>query len=99
MKNERPWWVPDTQSFIAVFLVMALIAVTVILLFKPDAASSDVVKTLLGGLMTVGFASIISFYFGSSKGSEKKDDVISSVATSDIPLPPQPPAPIKENDQ
>ena len=72
---------PDTQSFIAIALVVAMIALTFIMAFVkvPD---SDVFKMLTGGLMTVGFATIVNFYFGSSTGSKSKDDAMSNAVTA-----------------
>lgn len=71
----------DTQSSIAIMLVVAMIALIFVLVFVkvPD---SDVFKMLSGGLMTVGFSSIIGFYFGSSSGSKAKDDTMNNVVAN-----------------
>ena len=58
----------DTRSAIALSLVAAMIGMAFVLVFRPSVPDSDVFKMLVGGLMTVGFATIISFYFGSSAG-------------------------------
>lgn len=71
----------STQSFIAIVLVVAMIALTFAMLFV-KAPDSDVFKMLSGGLMTVGFATIIGFYFGSSAGSKAKDDTIQNIAAA-----------------
>lgn len=89
---------PDAQSFIAISLVIAMIGLVFVLVFV-KAPDSDVFKMLIGGLMTTGFASIIGYYFGSSKGSTAKDDTISALATNAeaVPVPaaaPAPPVPV-----
>lgn len=83
----------DTRSAIAIALVCSMIAITFVLIFHP-APDSDILKVLIGGFMTVGFASIINFYFGSSTGSKAKDDTLNqiAVATAIPPAPIVPPA-------
>lgn len=77
----------DTRSAIAVALVIAMIAMAFVLAFRPAVPDSDVFKILIGGLMTVGFASIINFYFGSSSGSKAKDDTLNQIATNAVNPP------------
>ena len=68
---------PDTQSFLAIALIMAVIALIFVMALT-GKTETDTFKIMVGGLMTVGFSSVISFYFGSSQGSKTKDDTISS---------------------
>ena len=77
---NKPFWWPDPQSFIAVILVTAMVALMFVMCFHavPDG---DAFKMMLGGFVTVGFSSIISFYFGSSRGSAAKDDTINKIAS------------------
>ena len=75
----------DTRSAIAIALVLAMIAMAFVLAFRPALPDSDVFKILIGGLMTVGFSSIISFYFGSSSGSKAKDDTLNQIAANAVP--------------
>src|SRR5262249_53338571 len=82
----------DTKSFIAIVLVLAVIGLTFGLALK-RAPDSDIFKMMPGALMTVGFATIIGFYFGSSQGSKDKDDAISHIAMSGVNGAPKPPAP------
>ena len=70
----------DTRSVIAITLVLSMIAMALVLGYNsPD---SDTFKIVVGGLMTVGFSSIISFYFGSSSGSKAKDDTLNQIAAN-----------------
>jgi hypothetical protein len=78
---------PEPQSFIAIALVAAVIALMFVLAFNSGPSNVDVFKivvgTLVGAVMT-----IVGYYFGSSKSSRAKDDTISTLAGN-----PPPPAP------
>ena len=84
---SKPFWWPDPQSFIAVVLVLAMVTLVFVLVMRGSVPESDMLKMVVGGLMTTGFATIISFYFGSSKGSKEKDDALIDKATN--PTPPK----------
>jgi len=86
---SKPFWWPDPQSFIAVVLVLAMVTLVFVLVMRGSVPESDMLKMVVGGLMTTGFATIISFYFGSSKGSKEKDDALINKATT----PPEVPKP------
>ena len=53
----------------------------------PDV-NKDLLNLVVGALIG-SFASVIGYFFGSSAGSQKKDDIIASQANSN-PLPPTP---------
>lgn len=82
-KTTKFGW-PEPQSFIAVFLVISVVALTFTLVLTGKAESQMTIM-MIGGLMTVGFASIIGFYYGSSKSSKTKDDTISTLAGNPAP--------------
>lgn len=82
MEKDKPFWWPDPQSFIAIVLVLSMIALVFVLAFH-GAPDSDMFKLVVGAFVTVGFASIVQFYFGSSKGSAAKDDTINKIATGE----------------
>ena len=82
----------DTKSIIALVLVTALIAMMFVLVFRPTIPDSDVFKMLIGGMMTVGFSTVINFYFGSSAGSKAKDDTLNQIAAT-VTSPTTPPTP------
>ena len=81
---------PEPQSFIAIALVAAVIALMFVLAFNSGPSNVDVFKivvgTLVGAVMT-----IVGYYFGSSKSSRAKDNTISTLAGN--ASPPSPPAP------
>lgn len=88
MNNERPWWVPDIRSALALLVILAVIVLTFILVFHPIKDSDDVTKMVIGGLMTVGFVTIVNFFFGSSKGSSDKDAALMNAPPPVVPQPP-----------
>lgn len=73
-QTNKPWWVPDTPTIIALVMVGAIVALAFMLAARDPGG--DMFKFMVGGLMTVGFASVIAFYFGSSSGSKNKDDAL-----------------------
>lgn len=91
-KSEKPFWWPEPQALLAIIMVCSMVALAFVLVFK-QAPDSDIFKMLIGGFMTTGFATIINFYFGSSKGSATKDETISKITTSQTVIPPTHPAP------
>lgn len=91
MKKDKPFWFPDTQGFLSVAIIGLMAAVILILLLKDYTNLNEKVYgallTLLG-VLAACFKDVYSFFFGSSKGSEKKDDAM--IASS---LPPAPSGP------
>lgn len=86
------WSFPDVQGYLAAMLPTSTVLLIFVLVFHPlPQGTDDVTKTAIGALLTVGFASIISFYFGSSAGSKSKDNTINKIAEQSagpIPTPP-----------
>jgi len=89
--TTTPW--SDTQKILAVVLVGAFITIIVVWMFYPphtDAASTAVLNTLvgtLGGMTTM----VVSFYFGSSRNANTKDNTIAALVAPDNAPPPTPP--------
>jgi len=82
MGRDKPFWMPDTQGFLAIAIVSLIGAVLVLLLTKPitlDDKTTGLLQVMLGILLG-SFKDVYSFFFGSSKGSEKKDDALLSGA-------------------
>ncbi len=78
--NERPWWIPDRQTFNGSMVVLAIVVIAVYLVRVEGAGpESDALKILLGALIG-GFNQIIGFDYGSSRGSERKDETQAKVA-------------------
>lgn len=68
----------DTRAVIALSLTLSMIVLTFVLALK--GPETDAFKVLLGAMLTVGFTSVIGWYFASSSGSDKKDAMQAKVA-------------------
>jgi hypothetical protein len=81
--NGAPTSWNDTQKLLAFMVVGALVAVIFVWIFHPpsntDPGSLAVLNMLIGAL--VGLAtSIVSFYYGSSRGERTKDAATAAAA-------------------
>lgn len=79
---ERPYWWPDLQTFVAAIVVPLYAFVVIILLLKPMPITGEAgtLLTALTGLLTGKVATIIDFYFGTSKSSAAKDEAAKTQA-------------------
>lgn len=90
-RSAKPYWLPDTQGFLAIAII-AVVATLSFMLLSGDIKFSDKVAgafmTLLG-VLTACLKDVYSFFFGSSKGSDKKDEALLTIAAAPTPvLPP-----------
>jgi hypothetical protein len=75
-------FIPDRRTTIALLVVAALVGCTFVLIFRPAAdPMSDILKLLIGALIA-NATSVIGYDFGSSKGSEDKQDMIGRLLKS-----------------
>lgn len=88
MKSDKPTWLPDTQGFLAIAILMIVGFVIVLLLYKPVAVENKDILNVTLGVLLGSLKDVYSFFFGSSKGSEKKDDALISGAVSPTSTPP-----------
>jgi hypothetical protein len=66
------------RDTIALIQVVGVTGVVFYLMYQhPESQAAQIA---LGAYLTVGFASVVSFYFGSSVGSDKKDDTQAKMA-------------------
>ena len=93
MGKDKPFWMPDTQGFLAIAILTLVGSVVLLLLLRPiqlDDKVAAVLNVALGVLLG-NLKDVYSFFFGSSKGSEKKDDaLISSAVAAPVILPTEP---------
>jgi hypothetical protein len=81
MNNDTSWG--DTQKLLAFLLVLAFIVVIYLWMLHPpssDPGTTSVLNTLVGTLGGMA-GMVVTFYFGSSKGSKDKDDTMASIAS------------------
>lgn len=79
--KNAPFWFPDTQGFLAVAIITLIALIVTILLTAPpaiDERTSGVLMTIVGVLIAC-LKDVYSFFFGSSKGSQAKDEVQAKV--------------------
>lgn len=84
---KRPFWLPDTQGFLAVAIIFLIALIVVILLTAPpaiDERTSGVLMTIVGVLIAC-LKDVYSFFFGSSKGSDSKTDTQNKIVERLIP--------------
>ena len=94
--SQKPFWMPDTQGFLAIAIIVLIAAIVMILLTHPpaiDERTSGVLMTIVGVLIAC-LKDVYSFFFGSSSGSKSKDDAMVKLATEPEPPPVAPLAPI-----
>lgn len=85
----RPFWLPDTQGFLAVAIIFLIASIVLILLTAPpviDERTSGVLMTIVGVLIAC-LKDVYSFFFGSSKGSDNKTDIQNKIVERLIPPP------------
>ncbi len=87
MEKQKPYWLPDTQGFLAVAIIGLIAVIVLILLTKPPSIDERIVGVLMTviGVLIACLKDVYSFFFGSSKGSEKKDDAM--IASAIIAAP------------
>lgn len=88
--DKTKWWMLDTQGALAVAIILLISVIVLVLLVHPpqiDERTSGVLMTIVGVLIAC-LKDVYSFFFGSSKGSEKKDDaMLRSAGLPAAPLP------------
>ena len=68
-----------TGGFIAIGLLAILGGVTWALVYAPIPADNREPITVLIGVLSANIGMVVGYYFGSSKSSRGKDDVIASL--------------------
>jgi hypothetical protein len=64
---------------IAALVQLTTVTYYLVLLFSPIPEGNErIIDTIGGGLIAMSF-SVIQFYFGSSEGSQRKDDTLASI--------------------
>lgn len=83
---RRPIWLPDTQGFLAIAIILIISLIVMLLLVRPpqiDERTSGVLMTIVGVLIAC-LKDVYSYYFGSSRGSAQKDEVLNKLASKPV---------------
>lgn len=95
LRRARPFWLPDTQGFLALAIIAVIATVVFMLLMKPpalDERAAGMLMTVVGVLIAC-LKDVYAFFFGSSAGSRSKDTTIANQgAALAVSTPPTPPA-------
>lgn len=75
-KTEPTAWGPIIISTIA---TLAFASVVLLLITRPPSGTSEVL-TLLIGALSGGYLQTLNYWFGSSAGSKRKDDMIKGMS-------------------
>jgi hypothetical protein len=82
MNNEKPWWAPDAQGFLA----GAIVIICGVALFARMRSTSTVDDKMLDTMITILFSTclvtVYNYSFGSSRGSQAKDETMNKIAES-----------------
>lgn len=89
--NEKPWWAPDAQGFLAGAIVFITGAALFIRMFHTSATEDKMLDTMITILFSTCLVTVYQYTFGSSRGSSAKDDTLNKIAM--MPSGPVPPAP------
>ncbi len=84
MDKSNPYWMPDTQGFLAIAIIGAVSILAFLLLLSTvhfDDKVAGAFMTLLG-VLAACLKDVYGFFFGSSAGSAKKDEVMAKMAGS-----------------
>lgn len=86
---QRPFWIPDMQSIAACAIILICAAALFVRMFHPSGIEDKMLDTMITILFSTCLVGVFQYLFGSSRGSDKKDDTIATA------LPPAPePAPV-----
>lgn len=87
MDKSKPFWMPDTQGFLAIAIIAAVSLLAFLLLLSHvtfDDKVAGAFMTLLG-VLAACLKDVYGFFFGSSAGSAKKDDAMVKMASAAPP--------------
>ena len=76
MKNNNPLWKQVFIYSLAALVILGFIGVMVILIFHLAPASNDTLLNVLAGAFTTMTIQIVNYFYGSSKSSADKTDML-----------------------
>lgn len=81
---NKPNWLPDTQGFLAIAIILIMSTIVMILLLKTVQMTDTVQGVLLTiiGVLAKTLTDVYGYYFNSSVSSRAKDETIKAMATT-----------------
>ena len=74
MENNKPWWVPDTAAFLAISIVVICGIALFYRMSRPSVIDDKMLETMLTILFSTCLVAVYNYSYGSSRGSQAKDD-------------------------
>jgi hypothetical protein len=81
-------WKDVATFFIALLIILLFGGVFGLLLLRPITLSegTSALVNMAFGFLGAAFGAVVTFYFGSSASSQKKDDTISQMVSNAVPV-------------
>jgi formate hydrogenlyase subunit 4 len=79
---------PDSRGWLVIALCLMTTGIFIEMAVVPALLKEDLFKMLATAIVSTGLLTVVTFYFGSSKGSSDKDATVAS-AVSKMPDAPQ----------
>lgn len=83
---------PETRTTIVCWMMFSSFLVIVLCWWKPPPADSQLLNTLIGMYVGTGFITAITWWMGSSKGSDANNKIVDKLTDVVRPAPPAVPA-------
>ena len=90
--KNKPYWMPDAQTFLAVSIVVMTFTALIIRMFH-TTPEDKMLDTMITILFSTCLVTVYNYAFGSSSGSRSKDDAITKIAMTPV-APIAPVAPV-----
>lgn len=71
-RKPAPFWWPETRTAIVLWMMVSSFVIVILFWWKPPAADNSLLNTLIGIYVSTGFVTALTWWMGSSKGSEDK---------------------------
>lgn len=78
--NEKPYWMPDAQGFLAGAIVFITGAALFIRMFHASATEDKMLDTMITIMFSTCLVTVYQYTFGSSRGSSAKDETLNKIA-------------------
>ena len=89
--SNRPIWLPDAQGFLAGAIVFICGIALFVRMFAPSNTEDKMLDTMITILFSTCLVTVYQYTFGSSRGSQNKDDTINKIALTPPVAPVEPP--------
>lgn len=90
MNNEKPWWAPDAQGFLAAAIIAMTFTALIIRMFHSSIMEDKMLDTMITILFSTCLVTVYNYSFGSSRGSsenrESQNRVIEKLSVPPAPI-------------